>query len=50
MLGQIINKKAGYLGKREFDEFELAWTSFDGKCKIIRFFRYWKYEMDLTAN
>jgi site-specific DNA-methyltransferase (adenine-specific) len=29
--------KAGYLGKREFDEFELAWTSFDGKCKMIRF-------------
>ena len=29
--------KAGYLGKREFDEFELAWTSIDGKCKMIRF-------------
>jgi site-specific DNA-methyltransferase (adenine-specific) len=29
--------KAGYLGKTEFDEFELAWTSFDGKCKMIRF-------------
>ena len=29
--------KAGYLGKREFDEFELAWTSFYGKCKMIRF-------------
>jgi site-specific DNA-methyltransferase (adenine-specific) len=29
--------KAGYLGKQEFDEFELAWTSFDGKCKMIRF-------------
>ena len=29
--------KAGYLGKREFDEFELAWTSFDGKCKMLRF-------------
>lgn len=29
--------KAGYLGKREFDEFELAWTSFDCKCKMVRF-------------
>jgi site-specific DNA-methyltransferase (adenine-specific) len=29
--------KAGYLGKREFDEFELAWTSFGGKSKMIRF-------------
>ena len=29
--------KAGYLGKREFDEFELAWTSIKGKCKMIRF-------------
>ena len=29
--------KAGYLGKREFDEFELAWTSFGGKTKMIRF-------------
>ena len=29
--------KAGYLGKREFDEFELAWTSIDGKCKMVRF-------------
>lgn len=29
--------KAGYLGKVEFDEFELAWTSIEGKCKMIRF-------------
>jgi site-specific DNA-methyltransferase (adenine-specific) len=29
--------KAGYLGKTEFDEFELAWTSIDGKCKMVRF-------------
>ena len=29
--------KAGYLGKREFDEFELAWTNFDCKCKMVRF-------------
>ena len=29
--------KAGYLGKNEFDEFELAWTSIDGKCKMVRF-------------
>lgn len=29
--------KAGYLGKIEFDEFELAWTSINGKCKIVRF-------------
>ena len=29
--------KAGYLGKKEFDEFELAWTSIDGKCKMVRF-------------
>ena len=29
--------KAGYLGKKEFDEFELAWTSIYGKCKMVRF-------------
>ena len=29
--------KAGFLGKREFDEFELAWTSIDGKCKMVKF-------------
>jgi len=29
--------KAGYLGKKEFDEFELAWTSIEGKCKMVRF-------------
>ena len=29
--------KAGYLGKREFDEFELAWTNFNCKCKMVRF-------------
>ena len=28
---------AGYLGKKDFDEFELAWTSLDIKTKMLRF-------------
>lgn len=29
--------KAGYLGKKDFDELELAWTSLDIKTRMIRF-------------